>query len=496
MACSSSSTLRTGSSNLKEQKNKNNSNNASNKNSGNISNKNLPNEDKKKAQTNTNTKNIKNNTSLTNSYVKTKNAYNNFTNKNQIFYKKLKTKTLLNKNKEKDRDFHEKLSSTMNNFRKNNYTKLGYSVNSISSYTMKKQKLKNQKNNNDNISIRNSNSAKKRRSMGNYILDHNPNNLINFAHKKNNLSMTIKPDKNDDIKRTGTFNKSVIIPKKLEKKDSFIDINTIEDSYKESRDQQKINLSQLKKNKNLSYKECAYYILATSPILRLTERLIFSGSTAKIRNVISKTDVLKSHSIYLKNKINELQNEIILCNNTISTAFVATKIADITLNFITSNDEQEFKEFELLNSDKSNNLILYYNFIKILYYLFGEHLDRELNDQKLKSDLFEKLKLKGYLYIKDYLYAFFIKQKDVGFVIEKIDEVNKIVKKYPELLEFHESNRICRFICFTSYLIKEVINYSNNIRDTMELKNKAQNFLEIVVEIYNKFQAHKKDVIE
>ena len=54
-----------------------------------------------------------------------------------------------------------------------------------------------------------------------------------------------------------------------------------------------MNLTQLKKEKKLSTKECAYYILATSPILRLTERLIFSGSTKAMRNAIPKIVVLK-----------------------------------------------------------------------------------------------------------------------------------------------------------------------------------------------------------
>ena len=435
-----------------------------------------------------------------NSYARTKNAYNNFTNTNQAFYKKLKTKALLNKNKEKDKDFHEKLSSTMNNFRKNNYQNLGYNSTSNNSYAMKKKQLKNEKNNNNgnNNQMRNSNSASKRRSMGNCMLDRS-HNSIHFTHKKNKLSITTKPKNNDsdEIRKTITFNDSKIIAQKLGNKDSFIDITTIEDTYKEIRDQQRMNLTQLKKEKKLSTKECAYYILATSPILRLTERLIFSGSTKAMRNAIPKIVVLKNHINHLKSKVTELQNEIILCNNTISTTFIATKIADITLNFITSNDEQEFKEFDMINSEDSNSLTLYYNFIKILYYLLGEHIDNELNDnKKLKNELFEKLKLKGYLYIKDYLYANFIEQKDIGISLENLDEVNKIIKKYPELLEFHERNRICRFVCFTAYLIKEIINYANNIRDTMELKNKAQNFLEIVVQIYDRFQSKNRNILE
>jgi hypothetical protein len=55
-------------------------------------------------------------------------------------------------------------------------------------------------------------------------------------------------------------------------------------------------------------------------------------------------------------------------------------------------------------------------------------------------------------------------------------------------LDYHESLKICRFLGFSNYLIKEIINYANNIKDIFVLKIKAQNFLDIVLEKIDKMK--------
>ena len=74
-------------------------------------------------------------------------------------------------------------------------------------------------------------------------------------------------------------------------------------------------------------------------------------------------------------------------------------------------------------------------------------------------------------------------------IMAKIDIINnEIVKKFPDILSFQENLKICRFTAFTIYLIKEIINYANNIKDTFELKFKAQNLLNIVMGKIDKIQ--------
>lgn len=50
---------------------------------------------------------------------------------------------------------------------------------------------------------------------------------------------------------------------------------------------------------------------------------------------------------------------MVLCNIILNKPFVASKTADITLNFITSLHEIEFKEFPILMaSDEEKNIML------------------------------------------------------------------------------------------------------------------------------------------
>ena len=52
---------------------------------------------------------------------------------------------------------------------------------------------------------------------------------------------------------------------------------------------------------------------------------------------------------------------------------------------------------------------------------------------------------------------------------------------------------MCRFIAFTNYLIKEIINYANNVYDMFELKYRAQNLLDKVYEKIDKIKKKNND---
>ena len=57
--------------------------------------------------------------------------------------------------------------------------------------------------------------------------------------------------------------------------------------------------------------------------------------------------------------------------------------------------------------------------------------------------------------------------------------VYEIFSKIPDILK--NSVKICRFTAFTNYLLTEIINYGNNLKDIYELKFKAQYLLETVL---------------
>ena len=263
-------------------------------------------------------------------------------------------------------------------------------------------------------------------------------------------------------------------------------------SFSEMKDKKDKVIAVFKKNTNVSSKERAFYILSTSPVLRLCERLIFSRSSANVKKVITTSSILKNHIIFLNSKAYELKNEIELCEKRLKMPFVASKIADITLNFITSQDEQEFKEYDIYETNEED-ITLYYNYVRLLYILFNMSYDSDDDGIKMKNILFEKIKDKGFKHIRDYLYHIYIAKKEGNYVLDKIDVINnEIIKKTPKILDFHETLKICRFLAFTIYLIKEIINYANNIKDVFELKIKAQNFLDIVLEKIDKMNNNNK----
>ena len=252
---------------------------------------------------------------------------------------------------------------------------------------------------------------------------------------------------------------------------------------------QKNDIQALKNEKNLSIKECVYYILSKSPILRFCERMIFSRSTSNLRNILTKEIIFKENKILLENKIIELKEKIILCNKILDTPFTASKTAEITLNFITSFKELEFKEFSISMANEEEKKY-YLNYIKVLYYLLDEELYNDNQTYKnekekilfLRNNLYTIINNKGYNSIRDYLYNVFIKKKDDIKKIPKINEINELMSKTDNKLEFQYSLKHSKFISFTMYLIKEIVKFGNNLKSTFELKIKAENLIDIIIQ--------------
>ena len=256
------------------------------------------------------------------------------------------------------------------------------------------------------------------------------------------------------------------------------------------------------KSKGLSKKESSCYILSKSPVLRLCERMIFSRSSSALRNLLPKESTMKEHQILLKNKIDELEKKINLCDKILETPFTATKTADITLNFITSLMEMEFRDYPILLANEEEKKY-YITFIKILYNLFnieivvnnGDNniLDRNSNILNLRQNLYTKIYNKGFKSIRDTLYNQFIDNKDTIKDIPKIAEINYLVSQVNNIFEIHNSLKICKFISFTLYLIKEIIQFGNNIKSSVELKIKAKNLIDIINRKINKLNSKYKN---
>ena len=250
-------------------------------------------------------------------------------------------------------------------------------------------------------------------------------------------------------------------------------------------------INTFKNNPNLTIKEKALYITIKSPILPLTNQFILSRSTDNLKKIISKKDVLLNYDLYLKNKIHYYEEKQTLHTAKIKSKFTPTKIAEITLNFITSENEKQFNDnyILLLNNKDDNNYIYYNNYIKIIYYIINEPFE-EIKENLLLIHLYEIIKKKGYNNIKDYLYYLYISNnnKKENIFLNNIDKINEIINdKVPKILCFDESLKTCRFIIYSIYLIREIIYFANMIKNTIKIKKEENELINKMKEILDKF---------
>ena len=435
---------------------------------------------------------------------------NNHINKNDVkFYIEEKEK---DKNNNSINDCKiDDLNSSYNN----NFTNI--KTNKIVFIGMKNNNnlLNNEANNNNDG---NKNKVPKNKNLKNIKSNFNNSHQLTFNKNMNNINninniikTTFNLEENKYSKFKEEFNKnnkfSNLIVQKVSKPNTSINncsilidkLNNKRNEYIKELNREEV--TKLKNDNNLSQKECSYYILSKSPILRLCEKMIFSRSTSKLRNILPKEIIFKEHKIILENKIVELKQKVALCNKNLEKSFIASKTADIALNFITSLHEIEFKNFPILMSnDEEKNY--YVNYIKILYHLLNEEIANEneepdMSDKNnaifLRKDLYLKINKKGYKSIRDYLYNIYIKNKNTIKEIQKIEEINYLVSQVNNMFDIHNSMKICKFISFTMYLINEIINFGNNIKSTIELKIKAKNLIDIFEKKLEKFENDYKN---
>lgn len=306
--------------------------------------------------------------------------------------------------------------------------------------------------------------------------------IISYAERNNikkKINSNLSKEKNDN--KINNTNKKYINTISLTSNNEIQSKNDIKNKIVKNSFSKNITnkILDIPKIENLSKRENAYLILSYSNVLRLCERLIFSRSTFKLKEYITKKQIFETNKFFLKNKIIELENKIIICNEKLTKKFNATKIAEMTLNFITSNVENEFKLelFNTLNDD--NQKKEYYSYIKLLYLLLDENY-YNINDKELINELYKNINKKGYNNIKDYLYFIYIKNLKENKVMENIDKINELLNDIPEFLDFQNSLKYSKFISYNSYLIKEIINFYNDKIDTMKLKKECINLIEVI----------------
>ena len=308
-------------------------------------------------------------------------------------------------------------------------------------------------------------------------------NIYNYAYNKKKNDSYLSTEKNENKIVNKRYNNANSSLSKSTNTEANVNVKS-----QLLKDNSNLNNNKMPKIKNLSKKENAYLILSYSNVLRLCERFFFSRSTSKLRESITKKQILEYNIILLKQNITELEKKISICNEKLAKKFSATKIAEFTLNFITKHIEDEFKYdlFSSLTDDSEKKQ--FFSYIKLLYILLDENYD-QVPDKNLIDDLYKKVNIKGYTNIKDYLYFIYIKNSKDNKAVENVDKINGLIKEIPEFLNYQNSLKYSKFISYNSYLIMEINSYANDKVDTLKLKEDCINFIKV---IYNKIKIYNE----
>ena len=245
------------------------------------------------------------------------------------------------------------------------------------------------------------------------------------------------------------------------------------------------------KMEKLSALEKSYYILSKSPVLRLNERILFSRSTNNLRNIQSIPDILKHNEKLLKEKIKELEERISECDKRISTVFNPSKTAEINFNFILSKDEEEFKNFVFF-AENEKEKEEYFCYLKLVYLLSNESYDN-IELKNLSEKLYMAITKKGFKTVKEYLYYIYFKKKENNNIVYNIDKINNLLEEAKVGEKYNI--KFCRFALFTSFLVKEIIKYGNDVKNMVELKIKTKEFIDVInkkLELFKKSYSKKK----
>jgi len=332
---------------------------------------------------------------------------------------------------------------------------------------------KSQKNSNDNNDIiiykKNLNNEINTQKINNFNENYSPKRssfkIKNHTHKSNslknnNISLNNYNIKNENIYKTQkklSFNKDIV-------------------TYYSKIDGNRYNSKEeFEKNR-----EKAFEILSQSKVLKSSEKIFFSKIVEKMRALASAKEIKKSNNTFLKSKIKELEQQIKNYNTVINTPFVPSKIAIISLNLITKDDEEDFINFIKNNENIKAKEKNYYNlYVGLLFVLFNEKYDEKDIENYNANILHNKLNEKGYENFKDYLYKNHISKKSGdSFDENQMIQFSDIFERMPDLIKYQGEIKNCRFISFSYFLLHEIYNYWNKFKNVLDVKIKAQSYIQ------------------
>ena len=213
---------------------------------------------------------------------------------------------------------NQKLTVNINNSlvtpnRKNENKNYGHNTNTKLLYEKMKKKTYNNylKKNNEKVEKKSyvyPTKLKKRDSLPSNKAVSNKFNRFNNLTRKRKYTVKNVNNTNLELKFNNENNNNITEREKERRYSSntvrrpILSLDDISTSYNEMKEKRNKIISKFKKEK-ISKKEQAFYILSTSPVLRLCEQIIFSR-TKNIKKVLSIENILKNHNIFLNAKAN------------------------------------------------------------------------------------------------------------------------------------------------------------------------------------------------
>ena len=293
----------------------------------------------------------------------------------------------------------------------------------------------------------------------------NRKNCLSSTNIKNNNNINENSPKKNNVKQNNNNN---IIDEK---------INNDNNNHQQN-NKNKIN----EKIKLLSKREKSFYLLSQSTVLRLCERIFFSKSTLKVRALAPIKEILISNELFIQDKIKSLYEKLNSYDKILEQPFTPSKLAEITLNFITTDDEREFRNlFFLIKSNDDNKISkdFYIKYINILFYLLKNYFIEFKESDNLPKMLLEYLNSLGYKYFKDYLYDLLIVKKNKKeSLIKKFNNFMDLNEKLPNMIKNNGEIKSNKFIAFSYFLVKEFIDYGMKIKNIIVLKEDTEHFID------------------
>ena len=148
------------------------------------------------------------------------------------------------------------------------------------------------------------------------------------------------------------------------------------------------------------------------------------------------------------------------------------------MNLIKKEDEENFKNY-LNNNITEIETDYYYKYIELLYILIEDNLKEQFLNKINVNILYDILNKKGFKTCKDFLYEIFITQKSEKiFDEQRMNKYNKLFDKLPDFIKNQGDMKNDKFIKFTYFLMQEIYNYWNKLKESLNLKNKTQSYIE------------------